>query len=120
MTRLTKIISLSFPSGSSSTGAKINIPFDVKYINFKCTLYQSTTPVDEFIILKSNLTQFEPIGICIDNKAKPMNTFINSTYEFEKPANINGNYDFFIVGIADTPFISAGDACAIIAEFVSI
>ena len=125
MVKTTRLIPLSFPSGSNSAVASINIPFTVGKINFKCISFVQVTPPTpgdgEYIAIFSDLSINECIGITFDDPTYPINTNIDTQFKFEQPRNLSGQFNFYLRDIANSVYNTSSNAyIGIIAEFNSI
>ena len=125
MVKTTILIPLAFASGSNSAVAIINIPFAVSKIHFKSISFVQAVPPalgdGLYICVFSDLSINECIGITFDDPTYPINTNIDTEFQFEQPRSLSGQFTFYLKDISNTvynatSFVNIG----IIAEFNSI
>lgn len=123
--RQNRAVFMTFPTGSSTATATINVPFNVKTIHIKSSGYITATPPNtgdaEYIYVVSDLTQNTPICIIYQDSTYPYSTAEDIEYQFITPQNINGNYTFQLLSFTGVPVTSTagGDRLGLILEFNS-
>lgn len=123
--RQNKAVFMTFPTGSSTATATINVPFDVKTIHVKSSGYITSTPPAagqaDYIYVVSDLVQNTPICIVYQDSTYPYATSADVEYEFLNPQPINGNYTFQLISFLGNPITATagGDQLGLIIEFNS-
>ena len=115
-------IYLTYTASTNVCTANINIPFNVKYIDFKDVGYFAETAVgsgsNAVVVIVSDMTMQQPI--CMTNSANSYpSSNQNVLIEFDHPVSIKGTYNFWLYNGAGVQVNGTGttDAVAIIAEF---
>ena len=123
MTKLTKFVSLSFPAGAASrTTASISIPFKVGTIHIKSAGYKAgTNGTTNYVALMSDLVTNNPIAILNQDTTYSSATVQDIEHQFWNPLDVNGTFNFWIVGMDGTPATATvgGDKVGLIIEFNS-
>ena len=95
--KINKALYLRFNT-SSSTTASINVPFLVKSIHIKSASFSGVTPIatntQEYLILESDLTNWEPIAMLYNDTAFSSQQFCDVSFQPSQPFNVNGTYNF--------------------------
>jgi len=121
MTKLTKFIPLSFPAGASSrTTAQISVPFKVGIIHIKSAAYKAgTNGTTNYVTIMSDLTVNNPLAILNQDTTYSSATVQDIEHKFYNPNDINGTFNFWIVGMDGAPATATvnGDKVGLIIEF---
>lgn len=121
MTKLTKLISLTFPAGASSTTtAKISVPFKVGIIHIKSAAYKAgTNGTTNYVAIMSDLVVNNPIAILNQDTTYSSATIQDIEHKFFNPLDINGTFNFWIVNMDGSPATATnnGDKVGLIIEF---
>jgi len=95
--KINKALYLRFNT-SSSTTTSINIPFLVKSIHVKTASYSGVTPItadsQEYIIIESDLTNWEPIAGLFNDTQYSSQQFCDVSFQPSQPFSVNGTYNF--------------------------
>jgi hypothetical protein len=95
--KINKAIFLRFNTTTSTT-ASINVPFLVKSIHIKSASYSGVTPITSntqaYLLLESNLTNFEPMALLYNDTAFSSQIFADISFQPSQPFNVNGTYNF--------------------------
>ena len=120
-----RAVYMTFPTGSSTAQATINVPFNVKTIHVKSSGFITSTPPAAgdalYIYVVSDLTQNTPLCIVYRDSTYPYSTTEDIEYEFITAQNINGNYTFTLLDFTGAPInaTAGGDSLGFIIEFNS-
>jgi len=122
--KINKAIYLRFNTTTSTT-ASINVPFLVKSIHIKSATYSGTTPItantQTYILLESDLTNFEPMALLYNDTAFSSQIFADISFQPSQPFNVNGTYNFNLRSKTGALYTTpANDYVSLILEFNGI
>lgn len=114
-------IYLTYTASTNVCSANVNIPFNVKYIDFKDVGYYAKTTnssSNPVIVVISDMVMQQPIAMTNQANTYPSSNQ-NVLIEFDHPISIHGSYNFWLYNGAGAQVNGTGstDAVAIIAEF---
>jgi hypothetical protein len=121
MTKLTKLISLTFAAGATSTTARISVPFKVKTIHIKSAAYTPGTISATYVAIMSDLVVNNPIAILFRDTTYSSATVQDIEHELYNPTDINGTYTFSLFDMGGTPATATvgNDKVGLVIEFNS-
>lgn len=116
--KIVKTVDITFVSGKYQGTASVNVPFGVKFAHFRCASYNAGTPAVQFVYIRSDMTEMQPIALVSTDNATT-GTDQNILIEYSVPKVIQGTYNFYMNEVASgfPPYVSTGDYCTVICEF---
>lgn len=121
--RFSKQIFLSFNNTNQAT-ANIQIAFQVKSIHVKAIGYDAgnapAAGAASYIIMTSDLVDNQAMGVLYNDSTYAYSTFQDIVCDLKVPRFVNGNYNFFLLGVDGNPYTPVGgglDRICMILEF---
>lgn len=119
----TQVVFLTFAVGTSTTTARISVPFKVKTIYCKSMSLSSGDLgiLGDYVIIESDLVGNAPLGSTFNNSSYSASTIQDIQNQFWNPQVIQGQYSFTLKKSNGSlyPASTGGDKIAMIIEFIS-
>ena len=121
MTKLTKFISLTFVAGTTSTTARISVPFKVKTVHIKSAAYTAGTDDTNYVVITSDLVVNNPVAILYRDSTYSSACVQDIEHQLYNPIDINGTYTFSLFDMGGTPATATvgNDKVGFVIEFNS-
>jgi hypothetical protein len=118
----TQIIYLTFTAGTSSTTARISVPFKVKTLHTKAISLSSGDPAltaGDYVTIESDLVNYAPLGSTFNISNYSAGTIQDIENQYWNPQVIQGLYNFRMKQANGSLYNAStgNDKVAIIIEF---